>query len=323
MSAADFQAPGSSPPTESGVFEFSARPAGRRQRYRLNLLLLVVTFFTCAVAGARIQQNFDRNLPVFDIERDLNSFSRWWSQPATLLDGLPFTLALMGILLAHELGHYLACRYYRVDATLPYFIPAPTFAGTFGAFIRIRAPIYSKRVLFDIGIAGPLAGFAVLLPVLSIGLAFSKVIPGIAYQGSLKFGTPALLWVLEKAIFNGTPGGDIYLHPVARAAWIGILATALNLLPIGQLDGGHVLYSLAGSKHKVLSRLFAASLVPLGFFWPAWWGWAAFLFFFALRHPPIYDAADLGRPRKLLGWLAIGIFLLCFSFAPVATINNL
>ncbi len=272
--------------------------------------------------GARIQQNFDRNLPFFDLERDLDAFTRWWAQPASLLQGLPFALTLLGILLAHELGHYLACVFYRVDASLPYFLPAPTFAGTFGAFIRIRAPIYSKRVLFDIGIAGPLAGFALLLPLLAIGLAYSKIIPGIGHQGSLSFGTPGLLWILQAAIFPNTAGADIYLHPVARAAWIGILATALNLLPIGQLDGGHILYSLVGEKHRAMSRIFIVLLIPLGFLWWVWWLWAAFLFFFGMRHPAIYDNTDLGAGRRSLGWLAMLIFALSFTWAPVAAING-
>ena len=189
--------------------------------------------------------------------------------PGRLLRGLPFSLTLMTILLAHEFGHYLACVYYRVDASLPYFLPSPTLIGTFGAFIRIRSPIYSKRVLFDIGIAGPLAGFVFLLPALAIGLAFSKVIPGIAHQGSVQFGTPPVQWLLEQAIFPGVAPGDIYLHPVARAAWVGVFATALNLLPIGQLDGGHILYALVGERHKLVSKVVIALLVPLGIFF--WW----------------------------------------------------
>jgi membrane-associated protease RseP (regulator of RpoE activity) len=205
-----------------------------------------------------------------------------------------------------------------VDASLPYFLPAPTFTGTLGAFIRIRAPIYSKRVLFDVGVAGPIAGFVFLLPALAIGLAFSKVIPGIGHQGTLSFGTPALLWLLERAIFPGTPVSDIYLHPMARAAWIGILATALNLLPIGQLDGGHILYSIVGDRHKLLSRVFTALLVPIGiFFWPGWLVWAVLLLFFGMRHPAIYDPTEIGAGRTKLAVLSLIIFLLCFTLAPI------
>lgn len=268
--------------------------------------------------GARMVENFRMNRPAFDVE-DLTVLWRAWSHPSLLVAGLPFSLILMAILLAHEFGHYLVCRYYRVDASLPYFIPAPTLIGTFGAFIRIRSPIYSKQVLFDIGIAGPLAGFALLLPALTIGLAFSKVLPGIAHRGDFIFGVPPLLWLLEKAIFPGVPAADIYLHPVARAAWWGVFATALNLLPIGQLDGGHILYSFVGERHKLLSRIFVFALVPvflLGGWWP-WLLWAALLLIFGLRHPLIFDTTELGSGRKRLGWLALAIFLLCFMATPI------
>jgi membrane-associated protease RseP (regulator of RpoE activity) len=191
--------------------------------------------------------------------------------------------------------------------------------GTFGAFIRIRSAIYSKRVLFDIGVAGPLAGFVFLMPALAVGVAFSKVIPGIAHQGDIQFGTPGLLWILQKAIFPGVPAADIYLHPVARAAWIGILATALNLLPIGQLDGGHILYALAGDKHKRLSMIFIFALIPLGIFghWWPWCLWAVALFFLARRHPVIVDPSSLSTGRKWLALAALIVFLLCFTVAPV------
>ncbi|HUE05540.1 MAG TPA: site-2 protease family protein, partial [Bryobacteraceae bacterium] len=222
--------------------------------------------------------------------------------------------------------------YYGVDASLPYFIPAPTLMGTFGAFIRIRSAIYSKRVLFDIVVAGPLAGFVFLLPALAVGVAFSKVIPGIAHQGDIQFGTPGLLWILQKAIFPGVPAADIYLHPVARAAWIGILATALNLLPIGQLDGGHILYALVGDRHKLLSKIFIAALIPLGFRWwlfarilgvpvSVWWLWAAVLFFLARRHPVIVDPSSLSTGRKWLALAALIAFVLCFTVEPVVAIG--
>ena len=184
--------------------------------------------------------------------------------------GLPFSLTLLAILLAHEFGHYLAALYHRVDASLPYFLPSPLL-GTFGAFIKVRSPIYSKRVLFDIGVSGPIAGFVFLLPALSIGLAFSKVIPGIAHQGSCSFGVPGLQRLMERVIFPGTPSADIYLHPVARAAWVGMFTTALNLLPIGQLDGGHILYAFFPAQHRLVSRVVALLLLPLA---TSRWAWA-------------------------------------------------
>ncbi|PWU08786.1 MAG: site-2 protease family protein [Terriglobia bacterium] len=288
-----------------------------RERYWLHLLLFVLTLITTTVVGSALQYDFDRNL-AFEVEHSFDAYVRAWRHPAELLQGLPFSLTLATILLAHEFGHYLACVYYRVNASLPYFLPAPSLTGTFGAFIRIRSAIYSKRVLFDIGVAGPLAGFVFLLPALSIGLAFSKIIPGIASQGMLHFGVPSLEWLLERAIFPGVPAGDIYLHPVARAAWIGIFATALNLLPIGQLDGGHILYALLGEKHKWISSAAIAALIPLGiFFWWVWLFWAVILFW-GRRHPVVYDASDLGDGRRKLGWISLAIFVLSFTFAPIA-----
>lgn len=290
-----------------------------RDRYWLNLLLFVLTLLSTTIVGAAIQYDFQRNVPL-DVERTFDAFGWLWSNPRALLSGVPFSLTLITILLAHELGHYLACVYYRLDASLPYFLPAPTLTGTFGAFIRIRSPIYSKRILFDIGIAGPLAGFVFLLPALGVGVALSKIIPGIGHQGAIQFGAPPLLWLVQKAIFPGVPAADIYLHPVARAAWIGILATALNLLPIGQLDGGHVLYAMMGEKHRLVSRIFILLLIPLGiFFWWVWLLWAVVLFFLGRRHPMIYDDADIGPARTRLGYIALAIFLLCFTFAPIST----
>jgi len=294
-------------------------PARLKPRYWLHGVMFVATLATTTIVGARMQFNFERSLPFFDLERDLGAFISFWRDPSFLLRGLPFSLTLLAILLAHEFGHYFACVHYRVDASLPYFLPAPTFTGTLGAFIRIRAPIFSKRVLFDVGVAGPIAGFVLLLPVLAIGLAYSKILPGITHRGAFTFGTPALLWLLERAIFPGVASADIYLHPVARAAWIGILATALNLLPIGQLDGGHILYSLVGDRHKLLSRVFTAGLIPIGIlFWQGWLVWAVLLLFFGMRHPAIYDPSELGAGRRKLAGVALVIFLLCFTLAPIA-----
>lgn len=287
-----------------------------RQRLWLHGLLFLLTVFSTSLVGASLQSDFARNVP-FDARQYLYGFVDVWRHPALILQGLPFSFTLLTILLAHECGHYLACLYYGVDASLPYFLPAPTLLGTFGAFIHIRSAIYSKRVLFDIGVAGPLAGFVFLMPALAVGVAFSKVIPGIANQGEIQFGTPALLWLLQAAIFPGVPAADIYLHPVARAAWIGILATAFNLLPIGQLDGGHILYALTGDKHKWLSRIFTASLVPLGFLWWPWWVWAVLLFIIFRRHPAIVDPSGISSGRKWLALAALLVFLLCFTVVPV------
>jgi membrane-associated protease RseP (regulator of RpoE activity) len=289
-----------------------------RDRYWLHALLFLITLLSTTIVGTALEYDFDRNMP-FQVEHALDAYTRVWHHPLELLQGLPFSLTLATILLAHELGHYLAAVYYRVDASLPYFLPAPTITGTFGAFIRIRSAIYSKRVLFDIGVAGPLAGFLFLLPALSIGLAFSKVIPGIAHQGDVRFGVPLIEWLLQKAIFPGVGAADIYLHPVGRAAWIGTFATALNLLPIGQLDGGHILYALAERRHAAISLVLVIALVPLTYFWWPWLFWAVVLFFFGRRHPVVYDSTDVGPGRRQLGLIALIVFALCFTFAPIAT----
>jgi membrane-associated protease RseP (regulator of RpoE activity) len=299
----------------------SALPAQPpKQRLWLHGLMLLATIFTTTLVGAHMQYNFSRNLPFFDADRLFEIFTVGLRSPRFFWTGLPFSLTLLTILMAHELGHYLACVYYRVDASLPYFLPAPTpFTGTLGAFIRIRSPIYSKRVLFDIGIAGPLAGFVFLLPALGVGLALSKVIPGINHQGSVQLGVPALEWLLEKIIFPGVAASDIYLHPVARAAWVGMFATALNLLPVGQLDGGHIIYALLGRSHKWITQVFLVALLPMGTLWNGWWFWAFLLFFLARKHPPVYDQTAVGDSRLRLGVAALIVFLLCFSIAPISS----
>jgi membrane-associated protease RseP (regulator of RpoE activity) len=303
----------------------------RKERYWLYGLLFAVTLLTATITGAAMQQDFDRNLP-FDLENSFPLYLAAWRHPAVLLQGLPFSLTLLAILLAHEFGHYLAAVYHRVDASLPYFMPSP-FLGTFGAFIRVRSPIYSKRVLFDIGVSGPLAGFVFLLPALSVGLAFSKVIPNIAHQGSIQFGVPALQWLLQHAIFPGVRSGDVYLHPIARAAWIGIFATAMNLLPIGQLDGGHILYSFFPQRHRQTSKVICLlMLLPalvlgarrLGFnlfpgydVWLGWSVWGLLLLWLGRRHPVVHDPTELTPGRRALGILALVIFILCFILEPI------
>jgi len=303
---------------EAGLYafsqEFHARP---RHRYWLHALLLLATLLSTTVVGAGMARSFAQSRPI-DVGEMFGGYWQMWEEPSYLLAGLPFSLTLLTILLAHEFGHFLTARYYLVDATLPFFIPFPTLIGTLGAFIRIRSPILSKRVLFDIGIAGPLAGFVALVSPLVAGVALSKVVPGIGQSGDLTFGTPLIIQLMEWVRFPGVPIEDIYLHPVARAAWAGLLATALNLLPIGQLDGGHILYAFLGERTKYLSRLFIFILVLMGSFiaW-SWLLWAALLFFFGMRHPAIVDPNPLGRFRTWLAVAALAIFILSFTAAPV------
>ncbi len=296
------------------------RPSAHPTRVWLHALLLLLTLLTTTIVGARLAVNFERNLPAFQFDEDLQFLGTLWDQPGLLAAGLPFSLTLLAILLAHEFGHYFACLYHRIDSSLPYFLPAPTLIGTFGAFIRIRSPIFSRRDLFDVGVAGPLAGFVFLIPALGIGLALSKVIPGIANQGDLTFGNPPLLWLALQAVFPGESTADVYLHPVARAAWIGLFATALNLLPIGQLDGGHILYAFTGPLHRRLSQAFAVALIPLGYFyWNGWILWAVFFLITGLRRPTIIDESPVGAERLRLALLAAVIFLLSFTPDPIQT----
>ncbi len=304
-------------PTHLDVSRAALSESLRDSRIWLHLLLFLLTLLSTSAVGARLSYNFDHNLPAFEATRDIEAFWTWWQTPLILVQGLPFSLTLLTILMAHECGHYVACLYYGINASPPFFLPAPTFTGTMGAFIRIRSPIFSRKQLFDIGIAGPIAGFLFLLPAAGIGLALSKAIPGIADLGSLHFGTPAVLRFLEWVVFPNYGIHDIYLHPVARAAWVGMFATALNLLPAGQLDGGHIIYALFEKRHKWITRIVIVTLLLLGKFWYGWLLWAVLLFVFARRHPQIYDISDIGAGRWRLGFLALVLLLLCFTISPI------
>ena len=299
-------------PWESGPLRF-AHP----DRLWLHVLLFVLTLFTTTALGASLDFNFRHNLPAWDLERDFERILDVLRQPRLLVAGLPYSLTLLTILLAHEFGHYLACRFYGVRVTLPFFLPAPSFIGTFGAFIRFRSAVRSRRELFDIGVAGPLAGFLFVIPALGLGLALSKSVPGIGLAGEFQTGTPLLLWLGQKFAFPGWPATAIALHPIARAAWVGLLATALNLLPVGQLDGGHIVYAMFGERHRLISTVLIALLIPLGFlYWP-WWIWAVVLFFWGRRHFSVIDRAPLGASRHILFLLAAVIFVVSFIPAPV------
>lgn len=292
-------------------------PTSTLRRLPLHLVLFALTFLTATVLGARLQLNFDQNLPAFDLDHDWSIFFDIWRTPRLLLAGLPYSMSLLGILLAHEFGHYFACAWHDVDASLPYFLPAPTFIGTFGAFIRFRSAIADRRQLFDIGVAGPLAGFVFLIPALGIGLALSRVVPGIANMGEISFGTPLLIQWAEALVFPGVAPSDISLHPVARAAWVGLLATALNLLPVGQLDGGHLIYAVGGNLHGKVATGAILLMLPLGFvYWP-WWLWAVILFFFGRKHFHVFDQSGLGRGRMALFALTVAIFVVSFIASPV------
>lgn len=244
--------------------------------------------------------------------------------PQVISLSIVYVVVLIGILLAHEMGHYLTCRYYRIDATLPFFIPAPTLIGTLGAFIKIKSPITRKHQLFDIGVAGPLAGFIVSVPAVVYGLSVSKIVPSLPREESLVFGEPLLLKGVGALLFGHVPAGyDVVIHPIAFAGWVGILVTALNLFPIGQLDGGHVLYALIGTKAKRLAHGILIAFILLGIFcWVGWFIWALLIRFLGLKHPPILDeGTPLSPKRKVIAFLVILIFIISFIPSPIQDLN--
>jgi len=246
------------------------------------------------------------------------------ADPGTVLLSLVYAVVLLGILLGHELGHFLTCCYYKIDATLPYFIPAPTLIGTLGAFIKIKSPITRKKQLFDIGVAGPISGFVLSLPAVVVGLSLSKAVPSLPSEGTLLFGEPLLLKIVGSIVFKGIPQGfDVIPHPIAFAGWVGILVTALNLFPIGQLDGGHVFYALMGQKAKKYVPYILGLFVVMGiFFWVGWFVWVLLISVLGLKHPKIYDeAAPLSPQRKLLGLIVLVIFVLSFIPDPIKGYN--
>jgi len=295
-----------------------AAPAAamRRRRPVLAASLFLLTVLSTLAVGAQFEMAYANNRPPDFL--DSNPYASIWREPSLLLLGIPFSFTLMGILLAHELGHYFACRYYGIAASYPYFLPAPTIIGTLGAFIRIRSPIVNRKALFDVGLAGPVVGFLFAVPALAVAIAYSKRIPAEQVDSVIAFGQPLLSELLAMFFRPGVPTEDIFLHPVGRAAWVGLFATALNLLPAGQLDGGHVVYALASERHRRISLTTILALIPLGiFFWPGWLLWAVLLSFLGFRHPTLMDRWEpLDRKRRAWALIAVVIFLLCFMPAP-------
>ena len=262
--------------------------ASPRERYWLHGLLLLATCFTTLVVGAKLEYNFLHSLPQFAAgDETIPFFPIGWAlaHPSRLLLGIPFSATLLLILLAHEMGHYLFCRYYGVRATLPFFIPAPTVIGTLGAVIRIKAPIRSRAALFDIGIAGPIAGFVVAVATLVIAMSLSKPLAAGTAAPDLQLGLPEIFYLVHRVLRGVAPGNPVamlplfrtYLHPMAVGAWVGMYATALNLLPSGQLDGGHMVFALAPRAHRAISWITVLALAFLGRFNYAWWVWAGLI----------------------------------------------
>jgi membrane-associated protease RseP (regulator of RpoE activity) len=305
-------------------------PVGRppRKRYWLHVLLLIATCFTTLIMGARMQYNFDNNQPALTFsDEKVDYFPVGWlrSHPERIWAGLPFAATVMLFFLAHELGHYLCCRRYGVCATLPFFIPMPTPIGTMGAVILIRSPIRSRTALFDIAVAGPIAGFVVAVLALLVSLTLSKPLShGVAaadYELSFplifKAAHRLLAWsgILRGA--SALPLDRLLLHPTAIAAWVGMFATALNLLPGGQLDGGHISFAISPRAHRFISWVTILILLPMAYFlWMGWWLWAVLLQLSSFRHPRVQDRPRVSGRRVWLAVLAAAMLLLTLTPSP-------
>lgn len=240
---------------------------------------------------------------------------------ATLFHGPLYAVTIMGILLSHELGHYLMCKKYGVAATFPIFIPMPNILGTLGAVIAMRSPIPNRKALFDIGVAGPLVGLALALPAIIVGLHFSEIRPmnEIAGKETLYLGEPALFsWLSEKILGPIPSTQDVFLHPAAFAGWAVLFVTSINLFPVGQLDGGHMLYAMIGRRARIVSWGVVLGLVYLAFrINPMWFGFVVMILLFIFRHPaPVDDVTPIGRTRWLLGILTYVLMAVCFSAVP-------
>jgi membrane-associated protease RseP (regulator of RpoE activity) len=300
-------------------------------RWLLAIALFLLTLFSTTTLGATWYLA-TRTDVVTDLVPILGpeTIRRVWTQPVLIALGLAFSLPALLILLCHELGHYITCRAYRLRSTPPYFLPVPIGLGTLGAFIRIRSPIRTKRMLLDVGAAGPLAGFVALLPFLIYGVAHSRparvALIDADLPGGLQLLLPgnSLLMQLTVRAFHGPleAGMVLDLHPFALAAWVGLLATGLNLLPLGQLDGGHILHASLGGMPRRLSLLLVGLLAAAGLFWPGWFLWCAIILVFGLRHPPVSeDSEPLDDKRRLVALLCLVIFVLVFMPVPISIVS--
>lgn len=293
-----------------GKIELVANPGIVKPRPsdpRINLVLFIITLAAVLAVAA------------------LNEGANPLQNPGSLVLGIPFAVSFLAILGAHEFGHYFVARYHKVAVTLPYFIPFPTLWGTLGAFIQLRSPTKTRKELFDVGVAGPLAGLVVAVPVLIIGLLLSEVKPLPPGGGYFLEGNSIFYWLTKYLIFGQLlPGNgvDVTLHPMAWAGWSGLFVTVLNLMPIGQLDGGHVAYVLFGRDTRKLGLVIMGIMVLLGFLWQGWFFWAAITFFLiGTGHPPpLNDLVPLDSKRKLLAYAMIIIFVLLFMPTPITIV---
>ncbi len=288
-------------------------------RFR-SLVIPIVLFSLTLVFTLLIGIQYHLSYHHVDLPAGTGFFDFLWGTPAAWLWGVSYSFPLLAILLVHEMGHFFACRRHRIAATLPHFIPAPTLIGTFGAFIKIRSPFTSKKALFDVGLAGPLAGFLAALPVIALGISQSRLVEREGMSGGLTLGEPLVFTLLGRLLLGDIPAQrDLLVHPMAFAGWFGLLATAFNLFPIGQLDGGHILYALLGKKAYYAGIASVIVLALLGiFFWQGWLFWALVATLIGLRHPPIFEEERLDRKRKIMAAVGLLVFFLSFTPVPLA-----
>ncbi len=290
-----------------------------RDRLWLHVLLLVATIGTTTAVGASHWYSF---------ASDFGTLVPTGAPMSLAVNGLWYALTFLIILGSHEAGHYLACRHYGVDASLPFFLPVPfPLTGTAGAFIRIRDPITSKQVLFDVGVAGPIAGFVVLIPLLFAGIAMSRVVPLPPQMEGIELGEPLLYRLAAWMVWGHIPSGlSLNIHPMAFAAWFGMLATALNLIPIGQFDGGHVAYAVLGRRSRWITIGALGAAIALSFYSSSWIMWTVIavvlLYKFGWQHPPIWDEhVPLDRRRVWVAVFALIMLALCFTPAPISPLD--
>jgi membrane-associated protease RseP (regulator of RpoE activity) len=310
------------------VGEETAPRAGLTRQHLLQVVLLFATFLTTTLIGMRYMYDFNQGNSPLTTDTDILPYQWAWDHLGSFADGLPFSFTLLSILLAHEFGHYFACRFYGVKATLPFVFPAPTLSGTFGAVIRIKSRIQSRVALIVIGAAGPIAGFIVAIGTTCYGLIHSRALDADSPASIIQVGRLGIMSLLRWLLIGSNPDipplVQMVPHPVLVASWIGLLITAINLIPAGQLDGGHILYALSPRVHKVMSHVMIGVLLYLGTTeWMGWLFWAFLLMLPAMRHPRIFDEEPLGIGPMLLAPVALVIFVLTASTQPNAGMSLL
>jgi membrane-associated protease RseP (regulator of RpoE activity) len=296
------------------------------RRLGIPALLLAASVITTTANGARFMHNYLRALPPVAQDSDLWPWPWLLHHPSLYPTGLAFSATLLFILLVHEFAHYIACRRHGIDATLPWVLPAPTLSGTLGAVIQIRSPIPDRNALMDVGLYGPLAGYVASVIAVADGYALSYPAPASAPGALVRFGSePLTIHFVHAVLAHWNPSlpgfNHLVVHPVLIAGWIGLFITSLNLVPGGQLDGGHILYAISPRLHAVVTRGLPIALIAAGiFWWMGWLLWGVILLLPVMRHPRVSVYPPMTRGRALLG--AVGLAILVLSFTPTPFLDN-